>query len=390
MKAYFFFVFIIFKIIFFSYFFTYTSSLGNEKEKNNEEGECKAGNTKNSCLNNIIIFENTKGDIYLMADDIDIIFGTTFSNNDQCAIYAITYANERYIIEKDNNLVPFLIKNISQSEIKEISNGDLSIYKQNKNNIIIFIFGTDGSYIEILKINHYSNDFILVSPNDFINEENKVIKGISSLFYINYDSIIYGTVTVDKNNISDHYLSLYGYTFYFIEENENKLKFEYTLKYKIEYNDIKGEFLSCFIFDNNNYLSCFYLSKDNNYTIILIKTFLNSQNELIEYSIQKSIIVGSPSNPTDENFYFLKGISLGSNNFIYKYYSGDSNDVPTFLFKTIDLTDFILSVTYSNFPVIYLDKKYQFNNGIKYNDLSFSDNKIYFVSSSKNKETIIL
>ncbi len=78
MKAYFFFDFIIFKIIFFSYYFTYTSSLGNEKEKNNEEGECKAGNTKNICLNNIIIFENTKGDIYLMADDIDIIFGTHF------------------------------------------------------------------------------------------------------------------------------------------------------------------------------------------------------------------------------------------------------------------------------------------------------------------------
>ena len=46
----------------------------------------------------------------------------------------------------------------------------------------MLIYGTDNSYIEILNINQYTNDFILVSPNNFIQEENKIIKGISSLF----------------------------------------------------------------------------------------------------------------------------------------------------------------------------------------------------------------
>jgi hypothetical protein len=91
------------------------------------------------------------------------------------------------------------------------------------------------------------------------------------------------------------------------------------------------------------------------------------------------------------NSYFLKAISFDSNNCIYMYYSGDSNDVPTFLFKSINEINFELSDTYTNFPILYLKEKYEFNNGIKYNDIAFSDlNKIYFVSSSKNKETIII
>ena len=73
------------------------------------------------------------------------------------------------------------------------------------------------------------------------------------------------------------------------------------------------------------------------------------------------------------------------------YYSGDSNDIPTFLFKTKDDTNFSLYDTYNNFSVVYLNEKYEFNNGIKYNDISSYDyNKIYFVSSSKNKETLII
>ena len=47
----------------------------------------------------------------------------------------------------------------------------------------MLIYGTDNSYIEILNINQYTNDFILVSPNNFIQEENKIIKGISSFFF---------------------------------------------------------------------------------------------------------------------------------------------------------------------------------------------------------------
>ena len=387
MKANFFFDFIIFKIFFFSNFFSYSSLLGIGKRRVEEKEEYKIGNIKNSCLNNIVIFENTNGDIYLRGKDSVIIFGTTLSNNDQRAFYAITYDTDRYIIKKDNIFVPFLIKNISQTENKEIYNGDLSIYKNNKR-VIIFLHGTDGSYIEILEINQYENDFSLVSPIDFINKEDKVIKGISSLFYINYNTIIYGAVT--KNNVSDYKISIYGYSFSFTKGMYQNFNYKY--KNKIEYDDIKGEYLSCFVFNEEKYhLSCFYLNKDNNYTIIIIQTFLNSAEQIIGFQNQKSIIVGSLSDPSDINFYFFKAISFDSNNCIYMYYSGDSNDVPTFLFKKINETNFELSDAYTNFPVIYLKENYEFNNGIKYNDISFSDRyKIYFVSSSKNKEIIII
>ena len=389
MKNYFFIDFFIVKIFFYTNFFTLFFILGKVKGAEDEIGECKIGKTKNSCLNNIIIFENTNGDIYLNENEPIIIFGTTFSNNDQRAFYLIAYENYRYVIKKDESTVPILIKNVGRTENKEIYNGDLFIYKPNLSKIIIFLFGTDESYIDILKMNQYTNDFTSVSLTDFLNGENKIIKGISSLFYFIGNNLIYGTVTMTKNNVSDYYISLYGYSYTL--GNENNVNFKYEYKTKIEYDDIKGESLSCFVFSGNNYLvSCFYLNEDNNYTIVLAKINFNSQNEILPFTKKESIAVGSLSDPNDTNFYFLKAISLGENNCIYLYYSGESNDVPTFLFKTIDETNFILNDTYTEFPVIYLKEKYEFNNGIKYNDLIFSNNIIYFVSSSKNKEMIII
>ena len=389
MKQYFFFDFIIFKIFLFHNFFTYFSIIGTGKGTEDEIGSCKLDDAKNSCLNNIIIFKNTNGDIYLSENDPIIIFGTTFSNNYQRAFYAISFTQEKFIIEKDDGIyVPFFIKNISQSQNKEIYNGNICILKKN-NNYIIYLFGTDDFYIELLKINQYENDFTLVSPNDLLKDENKVIKGISYLFNgINNKFLIYATVTMNRNNISDYFISFYGYKFPY-GESGNRLNFIYENKTKIEYDDIKGEYLSCFVF--NYCISCFYLSKDNNYTIILAQIFHSANNEILKFYKKEKIIVGSPSDPDDNNFYFIKAILLGNKNCIYMYYSGDSNDVPTFLFKEINETNFILNDKYSNFPAVYLNEKYEFNNDIKYNDISFSDhNQIYFVSCSKNKETIIV
>ena len=168
----------------------------------------------------------------------------------------------------------------------------------------MLIYGTDDSYIEILNINQYTNDFILVSPNNFTQEENKIIKGISSLFYFTLDFLIYGAITMTKNNASDYFISLYSYTYSFTETNN--LDFNYNLKYKIDFDDIKGEYLSCFVYNSNNYhISCFYLSKDNNYTIILVKNYFDAQTEYGKFSKQRTLSVGSPSDPNDDNFYFL-------------------------------------------------------------------------------------
>ena len=123
-----------------------------------------------------------------------LIFGTTLSNKEKRAFYAFYYDTQRYIIENwDNIFVPFIIKNISRTENKEMYNEDLRIYNLKTDyiiNTIVILFGTDGSFIEGLHINNYANNFILVSPNDFINDNNKVVKGISSLFYIFKKNII--------------------------------------------------------------------------------------------------------------------------------------------------------------------------------------------------------
>ena len=68
MKNCFFLYFITLKIFFLSNRFT--SSLGNWKGQDYKKGECRKDNSSllNSCLNNINIFENTNGDIYLGAN----------------------------------------------------------------------------------------------------------------------------------------------------------------------------------------------------------------------------------------------------------------------------------------------------------------------------------
>ena len=112
MKNVFFSCFITIKIFLFLNFFTYSSSLGNEKGRDDIKGECRKDNVSliNSCLNNIKIFENTNGDIYLGVVGTKLIFGTTFSNNNQRAFYAITHEKERYLIKiNDSIYTPFLI-----------------------------------------------------------------------------------------------------------------------------------------------------------------------------------------------------------------------------------------------------------------------------------------
>ena len=130
MKNCFFLYFITLKIFFLSN--SFTSSLGNWKGLDYKKGECRKYNSSllNSYLNNINIFENTNGDIYLGAAGTKLIFGSTFSNNNQRAFYAIAHDIERYFFKKnDNNYTLFLIKNITRTEKKEINNGDISIYR---------------------------------------------------------------------------------------------------------------------------------------------------------------------------------------------------------------------------------------------------------------------
>ena len=55
--------------------------------------------SKRSLLNDIIIFENTDGGIYLAKDYLDsvFIFGTSLSNEEDRIFYGLTTTEEKYI-----------------------------------------------------------------------------------------------------------------------------------------------------------------------------------------------------------------------------------------------------------------------------------------------------
>ena len=165
-----------------------------------------------------------------------------------------------------------------------------------------------------------------------------------------------------NDDTSNYFISLNEFL---ISTNlEDISKFNYILNNNKTFQNIKGEYLDCFGF-SIIYYSCFYLDIDNNYRINIIENIGSNFYE------KNNTIIGSISNPIEGEFYFLKGLPVVDiPNFyaIYIYYSGDSNNIPTFLFINIDKENYIFSNMYGEqYSVIHL-YDYPFNNGIKYND----------------------
>ena len=103
-----------------------------------------------------------------------------------------------------------------------------------------------------------------------------------------------------------------------------------------------------------------------------------------------NIVVEQKEDINLEKPYFMKVVLYSLDFCIYAYYSGDFNDIPTFLIKTISETDFSINDKYDNFPIVYL-YDYKFNNGKKYNDLVTNEiDEFYFISTDKDKENIII
>ena len=346
--------------------------------------------SKKDLLNDIIIFENTNGDIYLAKDinDEKLIFGTTLSNEEDRIFYGLIDFSEKYIFKDNEDLVPFITKNINRTVNKKISNAKMGLFEYG-DDIFIILIGTDDSYIEIFNINDYSNHLNLYNASDFF-PRNTINKGISPLIYSGYSTEYLFLISSSiYNNDSMNY---------FITANRFQISiedsiFNYELDYNRSFNNIKNENIDCFAFNLELY-SCIYLDIDNNYKINIIE---NTDSDFTE---KNSITLGNISNPIDGEFYFLKGILvpiLNANYFhsTYVYYSGNLNDIPTFHFIYINKEDFTFSNKYNDeFPVVYL-YDYPFNNGLKYNDLvnsqaytSFED--FFFVSTNKDKEYLII
>ena len=351
--------------------------------------------TETNLLDNIIIFENTNGDIYL-AEDYDktmFIFGTTLSNQEYRIFYGladISQENENYIFydKESDKYVPYIKKSIDRTENKEISNAQLSIFKISSITYIILI-GTDDSYIEAFNVNTYEEDLNLFSPSEFFMN-NIINKGISPLLFSNTYYFFYISSTLKNDDLSKYYISYHSYSFTLSSEDNSKI--QYSVINNNILSNIKGDYMSC----AGCYLSkfsCFYLDLNNTYQI----TFFEEISNKLE--IYKTIPIYSPSNINDNEFYFLKAIIITlRSTAAYAFYSGEENNIPTLMFKKYTMKtiyeDFSFTDKYENYPFVYL-YDYNFNNGINYNDFivnSVSSDYLdaYFVSTNPNKEYIII
>ena len=239
-------------------------------------------------INNIIKFENTNGDIYLNQDINKniLVFGTTLSNGVDRIFYGLSYSTEKYIFKDNNdNYIPYITVNIGRTEKKEIPNAEMVIHSLYDKFYIILI-GTDDSYIEILD---NLNNFNAYLQNEILFRDT-INKGRSSLLFSSSDSsLIYVSSSTTRNDTSKYFINFHQFS---ISSTSNTIN----LKFNNQYNEIKGEYMSCFVAEIYC-ISCFYLDKDNNYKISFIK--ISETNSLLgEYNLDTFTKFGN-------EFYFI-------------------------------------------------------------------------------------
>ena len=340
-------------------------------------GECKINNiiAKTQWLDNIIKFENTKGDINLNInrDERKMVFTTTSSNNEERIFFGLNYEETYLFRDENNHLVSYITKTINSSQNNEIINGQC-ISLRNNNIEYLFLITKENSDIQILNLKQNKNDFDYISKSELLNRNIKIKGDYSYCKITNIYFSYFGFMTSNEDESSDYNISLYLYE---TEIEDDKLTFYYM--YHIEIDDVKGDYASFFVEEQAYYFSCFYLNKQNHYNLTLFDVMDENY-----YEKGQSIDLGSPSGSNNDQIFFFKGISLYPGTAAYMYYTGDNNEIPTLMVKKIYNfqfeEDFSINLT-----------EYSFNNELSYNDLfKMSLTEFCFVSTSKNKEKLII
>ena len=360
----------IFKITFFIRFILSTNQLQTQRD----------------IFNNLIIIENTNGEIYLSHGDTQqLILVTGSKNGEEKIFYGYALEDECYFLE---NNVPILNKNIQFIENKDLSNPELSLVKLHSFTFALLI-GSGDSFIELIYLNSEKENQIDTFSNFFEIESNN--KGISSLIKCKQTSYSFQNFYIISPFKIENDSSYYNLIFTEISLFDESESISYTLKNNNLNTTIDGEYISCFLIIENykNFISCFYLNKDNYYTIGI----LSQEGE--EFLIQKEYPIVSTINTNEEKYYFIKAINLlNKNSGIYAYYSGQSNNIPTLIFKVFNFTDYKMENKFKNISSIQLSG-YPFNNGMKYNDIAINDDSqtkldFFFVSSDEEREYLII
>ena len=359
-------------------------------EEQFKTGECVINEpiTKKQWLTSIIKFEKTNGDISLILEETQkasLIFSSGSSDNKEKIYFAIDSSNN-YIFQKDEKKIPYIKTNITEGN--EMIEPELCFISLTAKKYIVSI-GRENSKIGVLEINRWPNDYLIFNSTSFLGDNNRRNEGIESYasFYGNQD-FFYSTITTKSDEPANYYLSLYHYTivglglginnFYFNLDSPNDKYIDMT----------KSNYASCILINRfSGDISCFYLSKENFYTIVIIeKTLSNEDYDLI---IHNKTRVGTPSSSVENEVIFLKANYIASKKALYTYFSGNDDNIPTFLIREIK-SDYSLDNIYQEFPVIYL-YDYVFNNKLKYNDLAIIDyNNFFFVSTNNNKDLLII
>jgi hypothetical protein len=292
------------------------------------------------------------------------------------------FTNYDYPFDNNGKFQSFINKKIERSDNRELTNPAICFleYTPKKK---VFLIGSDNSYAEIIDLDKDSNEIKSFSQTE-LYKENKVIKGFSSLLYLHYNFL--NLVTITSSNDNNNNISYFNLSLYKFEKNAFKIK------HHREEEFVKGKYLSCFLSDKSQscyIISCFYLDINNNFTISLYEDIYDNPRNY--FSFKNSSIIGKGYEIEENKYYFMKGaLSEGAKKSFgfYAYYSGDLNDIPTFLYK--DIEDGNISDKYDDFPIIYL-YDYSFNNDFKFNDiLSLQEDHLIFISSLKNREVLII
>ena len=333
-------------------------------------------------LNNIITFENTNKFYLTLNDNANIMaFTATSIDKKERIYYSIKFGEIYFLSNETDNNVPYIKRKIEPEESFQMTNIDSCII--NLNHIYYLSIGNENSYIQLFVFDqNLSNEPNKISPSSFFND-NFFIKGINSLCYIVYSNyLIYVAITSNEDDSSDYFLSFY----YILLIPQEKSLFP-SIKSNKTFDIIKGKYASCSSILSFPFVSCFYINKENNYVASLFlrdeKTFTQG-NTLFVDSYNET--------DSDENkIYFFKHILVNKNFLIFAYYSGEFNEVPTFIFKKLDNNN-VFSDMYNNLPIVHLYKQgYSFNNKLEYNEIVKTDtSEFLFISTNENKDSLII
>ena len=361
-------------------------------EEQFKTGECVINEpiTKKQWLNNIIKFEKTNGDISLIFEENQkafLIFSSGSSDNKEKIYFAIRSSND-YIFKNGEKNIPYIKKNITEGN--EMIDPQLCVISLT-NKIFIISIGRENTKIGVLELYNWLNDYLIFNSSSFLGDNNRRNEGIESFAYILANSeLFYSAITTKSDEPSNYYFYLYHYAIEYGLENQD-IYFNLDSPTDKYIDMTKSNYASCIIiYKTQRIISCFYLSKENFYTISNIETTTNSNGKDYDFIIKNKTIVGAPSKSVENELFFFKAKPIGDYQAIYSYFSGNDDNIPTFLIRKIDSDNYSLENIYQDFPAIYL-YDYMFDNKLKYNDIALTDyNNIFFVSTNNNKDLLII